>query len=48
MSERESKCTILFKITLKKKTNNNQTLQIKLTKEVKDLNSENYKTYKGN
>ena len=40
----ESKCTISFKITLKK---NNQTLEINLTKEVKDLNSENYRTYKG-
>ena len=36
----ESKCTISFKITLKK---NNQTLEINLTKEVKDLYTEKYK-----
>ena len=42
MSERERKCTISFKITFKKK---NQTLEINLTKDEKDLNSEYYKTY---
>ena len=38
ISERESKETVLFKISLKKY------LRINLTKELKDLNIENYKT----
>ena len=46
MSERESKCTVSFKITFKKNKQPNSTN--KPNQGGERLNSENYKTYKGN